>query len=75
MTAPRRRILRSVASPPAALDLRTQHRHQRLRTRLAQEQAGLTRWMARLKRAFHAVERHQERVGRLERQLDSHEPG
>jgi hypothetical protein len=74
MTAPRRRILRTVAST-AAIDLRAQRRHQQLRTRLALEQAGLTRWMARLKRAFHAVERHQERVARLERQLDSHEPG
>jgi hypothetical protein len=69
MTAPRRRILRPT-EPPATIDLRVQRRLQQLRTRLEQEQAGLTRWMARLRRAFHAVERHQERVARLERQLN-----
>ncbi len=73
MTAPRRRILRTV-EPAVSIDLRVQRRHQQLRTKLEQEQAGLTRWMARLRRAFRAVERHQERVARLERQLNQPSP-
>jgi hypothetical protein len=40
-----------------------------LRTHLGQERITLTRWMARLRRAFHTVERTQQRISRLERQL------
>ncbi len=33
------------------------------------EQALLARWMGRLKRAFHAVEKSQAQVARLEREI------
>ena len=39
------------------------------REQLAKEQSGLTRWMSRLKRAFHAVERQQAKVSRVEREI------
>jgi hypothetical protein len=40
-----------------------------LRSRLEAEQECLTRWMSRLKRAFHAVEKQQQKVTRLEREI------
>jgi hypothetical protein len=36
---------------------------------LENERATLARWLARLRRSFHAVEKAQRQVGRLERQL------
>jgi hypothetical protein len=41
------------------------------REQLHKEQQSLGRWMSRLKRAFHAVEKQQRRVTRLERQIAS----
>jgi hypothetical protein len=54
MTAPRRRIVRPAV--PATPSPERQLRVQKLRARLGRERAALTRWMARLKRAFHAFE-------------------
>jgi hypothetical protein len=39
------------------------------RSRLETEQQTLSRWMSRLKRAFHAVEKQQQKVTRLEREI------
>ena len=68
MTSPRRRLVRPpvhstpTRSPqPQAL--------QRARARLAQARNALARWMTRLKRAFHAVDKQQRAVARLERQI------
>lgn len=73
MSTPRRRVLRPI--PPAVpVDLQVQRRLQQLRAKLEQEQAGLARWMGKLRRAFHAVERHQVRVARLERQVTQTSP-
>jgi hypothetical protein len=40
-----------------------------LHARLDAERATLSKWMTRLKRAFHCVEKSQARVGRLEREI------
>jgi lipid II:glycine glycyltransferase (peptidoglycan interpeptide bridge formation enzyme) len=68
MTTPRRRIVR-----PAPL-LTNSHPQidrqiQKLRERLASGRTTLARWMSRLKRAFHAVEKCQQKISRLERSL------
>ena len=56
MTAPRRRIVRPHRSSP--LDPQPSSADSRsCGSRLEQERAALARWMARLKRAFHAVEK------------------
>jgi hypothetical protein len=67
VTAPRRRIIRPVV--PSAPDAQHQLRLQKLRASLERERAMLARWMAKLKRAFHAVEKAQQRGSRLERQI------
>ena len=67
MSAPRRRVLR--ASRPVESDPRRARQVQRRRDQLAKERTVLARWMARLKRAFHAMEKSQARVTRLERKL------
>jgi len=68
MSTPRRRLVRS--TPPAAEShADQQHRLQKLRGRLDRERASLARWMARLRRAFHAVEKSQLRSRRLECQI------
>lgn len=67
MTTPRRRLVRPLPAPPS--NPNNQRRLQKLRTRLEQERAALARWMTRLRRAFHAVERQQRLVARLDRQL------
>jgi hypothetical protein len=65
MTTPRRRLVRS--TPPSHIQ------HSRLRQRrqaaLAKERAALERWTARLRFAFHAFERCQRKVARLEKQI------
>jgi len=65
----RRRIVRPLAetSPAAA------RRLQAVPTKIANERQLLTRWMKRLRRAFHAVEKIQARLTRLEKQLTSRE--
>jgi hypothetical protein len=66
MSLPRRRLIRS-ASP--ASNGQVQRKIQRLRIRLEHEQVALQRWMARMKRAFHVVEKQEKTVSRLRRQL------
>jgi hypothetical protein len=63
----RRRVLRPVPVP--SRDARDERRCQRLRAKLAADQVTLRRWMSRLKRAFHAVERLQAGIARCEKQL------
>jgi lipid II:glycine glycyltransferase (peptidoglycan interpeptide bridge formation enzyme) len=68
MTVPRRRVIRPI---PSQVPTKPQHpqRFQKLQARLEREQHTLTRWMAKLKRAFHAVEKGQQCVARLQRQI------
>lgn len=65
MTTVRRRVIRPSASSNASLSRRLPA----LRTKLEREQETLTRWMTRLKRAFHSFEKFQQRVARLEKQI------
>ena len=65
MTAIRRRVIR----PPASSTHSPSRRLPSLRTKLEREQEALTRWMTRLRRAFHSVEKHQLKTARLERQI------
>lgn len=67
MTAPRRRVLRPVRTITAEPHRSAQQ--QARFSRLEQERKGFDRWMSRLRRAFRAVEKHQGRIARLERQL------
>ena len=68
MATPRRRLVRAApaAEVPAASH---QGRLQKLRQGLEKERAALARWMAKLRRAFHAVEKGQASLARLERRL------
>ncbi len=65
MTTVRRRVIRPSASSSSSVSRRLPA----LRTKLEREQTALTRWMMRLKRAFHSFEKFQQRVARLERQI------
>lgn len=67
MTIPRRRILRPV-SPPAPSPEQAR-KAQKVRHRLETERASLARWMSRLRRAFHATEKLQSQIQRLEKSL------
>lgn len=69
MSSPRRRVLRPV--PPAVHDPQQVHRLQGWRTKLERERMTFDRWLSRLKRAFHAVEKQQRRITRLERLIAS----
>ena len=64
---PRRRLIRP--HQPPTNDRADQERIQKLRKRLELAHTTLARWMARLKRAFHAVEKIQRRMSRIEKQL------
>ena len=69
MATPRRVVLRP---PRPTVDNDRQRRQDailRHRARLHKEQQALARWMTRLKRAFHAVEKQQRRVTTLERAI------
>lgn len=68
MNTPRRQLVRPTVSRPQASP-----NVQRLRIRLEAERRFLARWMTRLKRAFHAVEKIQRCVVRLETRLSRHE--
>ena len=65
MTIPRRRVLRPVR--PVEGDCVRERKLAAHRVRLATEKQRLDRWMTRLKRAFHAVEKQQAKIARLER--------
>lgn len=68
MSMPRRRIVRPT---PMVLSItpERQLRLHKLRMKLALERSQLARWMKRLRRAFHSVEKTQVRLTRLEKQL------
>ncbi len=72
MSTPRRRLLRFPTNPPPPEPQR-QRRVQQLRAKLAAERAALARWMTRLRRAFHAVEKVTARLTRLERRVAQEE--
>jgi len=50
-------------------DQQRKRQRKQLRDKLTKEQQTLARWMTRLKRTFHAFEKAQQRVTRLERHL------
>jgi hypothetical protein len=56
MTPPRRRLVRTPPASPTP-DRRAEERLRQLRERLARERATLSRWMTRLRSAFHKVEK------------------
>jgi hypothetical protein len=64
-TTRRRHVLR----PSAPTNQTASRRLPALRTRLEREQEALSRWMTRLKRAFHSFEKLQQRTARLEKQI------
>jgi hypothetical protein len=68
MSTPRRRIVRP-APAAAPSSPQSDRRLQKLRTRLEAEHLALVRWMKRLKRAFHFVEKSQRNIARLQRQI------
>jgi hypothetical protein len=49
---------------------KTQQQLLKLRPRLEAEHKTLNRWMSRLKRAFHAVEKSLQKLARLERHIN-----
>ena len=67
-TTPRRRVLRTTSPEAVAAHRRQQRRHKQPAS-LAQERAAFERWMVKLRRAFHTVERKQRAISRLEREL------
>ena len=71
MTTVRRRVLRPVRAAPAT-NARQEARLQKKRAQLDRERATMQRWMTKLRRAFRAVEKQQQRIARLERQLVQH---
>jgi hypothetical protein len=68
MSVPRRRLIRATPVPVPTAPQR-QRKIEKLRQQLDHERAALGRWQSRLKRAFNAVEKHQKRIARIERQL------
>ena len=65
MTPLRRHVIRPSVPVPAAESARLL----RLRSQLEREQQTLANWTAKLKRAFHSFEKHQQRVTRLQRRI------
>lgn len=68
MSTPRRRLIRPAASSPATGPQRERRVH-KLRARLDRERTALTRWQKRLKRAFNATAKCQQKIIRIEREL------
>jgi hypothetical protein len=67
MSAARRRIIRpSVSTTESSVRLK---RRAKLLARVECDQAALTRWLSRLKRSFHQVEKLQVRLTRLRNQI------
>ena len=67
----RRRILRQAHASPESQ--RRAERLRKLRERLIQERAALARWMKRLRRAFHAAEKRQRAIARIEKEMSKRE--
>ena len=68
MSHTRRRVLR--VARPTSLGRAGQRSLDRCTAKLTANRASLKRWMAKLKRAFHSVERLQQQIARLERRLN-----
>lgn len=68
MSAPCRRIIRPENRSPIP-DVHRQRQVHKLRTRLEKERHTLSRWITRLRRSFHAVEKVQQTIARLEKQI------
>ena len=68
MSIVRRRVLRPQRAAHQ-VDPRTQQSIDKCRAQLEREQVLLDRWMSRLRRAFHALEKQQQRTSRLQRRL------
>ncbi|MFO1004636.1 MAG: hypothetical protein U0929_01655 [Planctomycetaceae bacterium] len=66
-TTPRRRVIRPTR--PVSAESTQQRKLTARREQLEREQKSLSRWMSRMKRAFHAVEKQQKKVTRLEREI------
>jgi hypothetical protein len=74
MTAPRRRLVRFTHNTPEP-NPRHVERLRKLRERLASERAALKRWMSRLRRAFHQIEKRQAAITRVEREITKLQEG
>ena len=74
MSRVRRRVLRN-QQPITATEARRLDRIQKKREQLDKERVALGRWMTKLKRAFHTMEKLQGRIGRLERDIARHDRG
>ena len=68
MRTVRRRSQRPPRQPTAA-EARCHSRLQKRHEQWAKEQTSLKRWISKLKRALHVVEKQQQRIARLERKL------
>lgn len=66
MSMPRRRVIRPETT---LIDQPRQRQLEKLRLRLASERIALSRWVSRLRRSFHAMEKRQLQVARLERRI------
>jgi len=73
MNTPRRRLVRNAATQASGAV--QQRQLSKLGARLQKERLALTRWLRRLRRAFHAFEKGVDRVSRLERKLATFEAG
>jgi len=73
MTTIRRRVLRPVRNG-SVRDGAQHARIERRRAQLEKDRKTVARWMIRLKRSFHAVEKQQRRIARLEKQLANLDP-
>ena len=67
MTTPRRQVIRPL--PKVIRDCLDDTRMEKLLARIDKEQASCTRWMSRLRRAFHQVEKAQRRLARFNHQV------
>jgi hypothetical protein len=56
-------------SQPVVEDPRRRRRIDRLGEQLSADREALARWMRKLRRSFHEVEKLQARIGRREKQL------
>ena len=72
MAQARRRLVRTPPATPTP-DAQRQRRLDQLRARLERERGRFTRWLARLNRAFHVVEKQLLRISRIERQIRKQE--
>jgi len=68
MSAPRRRIIRPPTELPT-VPAPSQRQLAKLRARLEKERAALARWQTQFRRAFHAIDKLQRTVSRIEQRI------